>query len=73
LLMLLVQWLRLLDAGMCQSLWDLWWKKKLVLGPTFLRVLQLSPVSIIPPMLLPHSFIYHRRYGIILVTYSTVK
>ena len=32
------------------------------LHDVFLLVLQFSPVSIIPPWLLTHSFIYHRRY-----------
>jgi len=31
------------------------------LGQVFLPVFQFSPVSIIPPMLHTHSFIYHRR------------
>jgi hypothetical protein len=38
----------------------------------FLRVLQFSPVSIIPPMLHIHSFIHHKRC-IMLATNSVIK
>jgi hypothetical protein len=34
---------------------------KAALGQVFLKVLQFSPVSIIPPFLHTHSFIYHTR------------
>ena len=36
-------------------------KDKVVLRQVFLSVLQFSPVSIIPPLLHIHSFIYHRH------------
>jgi hypothetical protein len=40
---------------------------KETLGRVFLRVLQVSRVIIIPPVLYAHSFIYHRRYTILLI------
>jgi hypothetical protein len=35
---------------------------KVAPGQDFVRVSRLSPVSIIPPLLHTHQFIYHRRY-----------
>ena len=39
-----------------------------VVGQTFVRVLRFSCVSIIPPLLNTHSFIYHRRCAILQLT-----
>jgi hypothetical protein len=44
---------------------------KVALGQLFLPVLQFSPVSIIPPMLHTHSFIYHRRCIMFFSQYSS--
>jgi hypothetical protein len=45
---------------------------KVALEYFLLRVLQIFPVSMIPPMLTTHSFIYHRLY-VILATDSVLK
>jgi hypothetical protein len=39
----------------------------IALGQVFLQVIWFSPVSIIPPMLHTHPFIYHRRCLILAV------
>jgi hypothetical protein len=53
------------------SIWDLWWTKWHWDG-FILRELWLSSVSIIPPVLHTHLFVYHRRY-IVSATNGVVK
>ena len=44
-----------------QSRWDLW-KTEWVLGQVFFKCFRFSSVSIIPPVLYTHSWIYHQCY-----------
>jgi len=37
---------------------------EMALGHVFLRVLRFRSASIVPPVLHPHSFLYHRRYTV---------
>lgn len=55
-----------------QSMWDLWWKNWHWVSGFFTRVVQFSPVSIVPPLLHARSLASRRRC-IILTVDSIVK
>jgi hypothetical protein len=66
------RWPLTTEGQVCSQNNPIFFEGKLVLGQVFLRVVVLSPVSIIPPTLHTRSFIYHRP-SVILAFESALK